>query len=335
MSRTNSLGALAAFALGLALGAGGSAGCGRSCNDRVAAFRAVFAGLPQVVLDEPGLTLQLDGFGREFIDKLATPPTVPIDLPRSAGGVPVAHGFTLIMRADGGIQDEIGRKFATPGEAADELAPKVLGLASDEPRRSDHPVLLALERTAPLRTVAALVSSLAEPRQPPNPDAPPIPPVALAVQLLTVPLDHVAPTEEALPEWMKASVAGLRQQLQAGMREGSPAPLDVGFTCPALRRVIEEAEAEVGGRRFLAAVRTAPPVIEAECACEGVDVERLAAWLWIRHEPWQPVVRGHAWTFGDRNAEVVEFPASATVADLVPVIDARAGKPFRIAVAPG
>lgn len=125
---------------------------------------------------------------------------------------------------------------------------------------------------------------------------------------------------------MKTRVDGLRTQLQTNMRARTLDPRHVDITCPALVSTLAAADNLTGGERFLDVVRSAPAVIERECACNGVDVEGLAAWLWLRHEPWQPVVRGHAWTLGDPSAEVVEFAPTATVADLLPAIDAHAGR---------
>jgi len=89
--------------------------------------------------------------------------------------------------------------------------------------------------------------------------------------------------------------------------------LKVDITCPAMDPVIAAADAEAGGRRLLALVRRAPEVIECDRKCAGVDVDGLAAWMWVAREPWQPIVNGHAWSFGDATAEVVPFPASATL----------------------
>jgi hypothetical protein len=315
---------LAAALVGLALACArsGTGGSATACTDRVTAFKAVFAGLPQVVHDQPGLHLYLDGYGPGREDVLATPPKRPLELPRARAGQPFERGRVLVLLRDGSMLDDHGAALATPQEAREALLSAGPTLLGEAPRTDVPalPVLFAFEAAAPLRSVAALLPEVAEFGE---------------VQLLTSATDDRAPTEDAFPAWMKDRVQSMRTQLQTVMRTGGRDPLQVDITCPAMDSVIAAANEEAGARRLLTLVRRAPEVIERDCKCEGVDVEGLAAWMWVAREPWHPVVNGHAWSFGDETAEVVPFPASATVADLVAVVDARAGKPFRISVAPG
>lgn len=320
---------LALAALLVACTTTGTTTSGGTCKDRVAEFRAAFAGLPQVVLDQPGLDIRLDPWGPGHEANLATPPTRPIDLPRSRDGAPVERGLTLVVRADGTILDRDGAPAESPESVVGALD---LSLKYDAPPGREEPILLALEAGAPLRVVAPLLRLLADPRT--LADGSSAPPLASTVQLLTAPPDYKPPNEADLPAWMKTRVETMRAKLQSDMAARILDPLKVDVECPAVQAALTSADELAGGQRFLSAVRGLPPAIEA-CACDRVDVEGLAAWLWLRHEPWHPPVRGHAWNLGDATAEVVQLPATATAADLVPLIDARAGKPFRVALAPG
>ena len=319
--------ALTVFGLGLGLGPW--SGCGAQCKDRVAALQAIFAGLPQVVHDQPGLELQLEGFGRGFEDKLVTPPSAPLDLPRAAEGQAVHRGYVLVMRADGRMSNALDEVAATPQGAASDLAMSTLRLKYGAPERSELPVLFAFEQGAPLQTIAELIPLLADPQLLPSGET--LPSAAFSAQLLAYPPDWRAPTEDEFPPWMKVRVDTLRTKFQTDMREGRSDPVHTHVTCPAMLELLAATGATW---QFPELVRRLPHTIVTECGCSGVDVEGLAAWMWIRYEPWQPVVRGQLWAFGAENAEVVEFPAGATVSDLLPVIQTRAGRPFRIAVAP-
>lgn len=308
---------------------GGLSGCGAPCKDRVAELRAMFAGLSTVVENEPGLPLPVDRAGPQVEEAAMRMPTAPLDLPRSASGVRVEPGVVLVLRADGTMYTSLSETAPPPALAAD-----VLGLKGAPTR--ERPLLVAMESGAPLRALAQFVSSLAELSA-----AQPVPHEDVHIDLLTYPTGYQPASEDAFTPGVKVMLADYRGKLREQARRSRADPLGTlltsepgliapDITCSALLPVYDEWRIRADG--LLDLLKQAPRIIEEDCGCRGVDVEGLAAWMWLRYEAWSPVVRGHAWSLGPASAEVVEFKPDATVQDLLAVVDARAGRPFRMTV---
>lgn len=71
------------------------------------------------------------------------------------------------------------------------------------------------------------------------------------------------------------------------------------------------------------------------CACVGVDVEVLVSAVWSMSGKDAPTMRQLDLPLSrDPTVEALQLPASATIQELLPLVEARGARPFRLVPTP-
>lgn len=263
------------------------------CAGRVAAMRALFAHRP----DSPiVINIRPD-----------------VALPTTDRGEPIADGIPLFTFADGSF--ELDARPLPSVDAAHEALTEQFELAQTLAERQGQPFEPRLLLVADARTPAAALRELAG-RLPPGTR------YALIADVAGDTVPPPPPTPEPVREALAAPPAERSQKLADLL---TPA---VG-SCTALQKVFEAIAATTADKRDDVLFDGLPTAVET-CRCQGIDLDTLVAVTWAMSGKTSPDRRALSLPLtADPKAEAVKLPATATVADLVPL--AGPGKPpFRL-----
>ncbi|MDC0716483.1 hypothetical protein [Nannocystis bainbridge] len=261
------------------------------CAAKVAQMRAQFA----QGAGEP-VVLQLPGGGQ---------------FPPSSRGVAVADGLPVFVMADGGYVFDtqpltaagLQERLAEELERAGQLA-RNTGQA-----RSAH-LLLAADAGAPARALAEVAGMVPE---------------GTTVALVVAVAGDVVPAPPSTPPAVQAVLAAPAEQrastLAALLEPSAKACAPIGGVFEAVRDAAPDQRSQV-------LLDGLPGALE-QCRCEGVDFPTLLAVAWQLGGKTAAAVRqlGVPLTRAPE-AEGVALPA--TVAELVPLLEGRDGRPFRL-----